>query len=90
MDAPSLSSYRYASVSSSSKATESIQRTSEAQPVERTRPTAASTPKTVEDALPEEAAVETCTVGVPLSDEHVTSDVELPPASGGVDTQKAA
>ena len=72
------------------KATESIQRTSEAQPVERTRPTAASTPKTVEDPLPEEAAVETCTIGVRLSDERVTSDVELPPASGGVDKQKAA
>jgi hypothetical protein len=72
------------------KATESIQRTSEVQPAEKTRLTAASTPKTVVDPLPEEAAAETCTIGVPLSDEHVTSDVELPPASGGVDKQRAA
>jgi hypothetical protein len=44
----------------------------------------------VEEPLSEDSATETCTIGVDIPDDQLTSDAQLPAASGGVDKPQAA
>jgi hypothetical protein len=43
-----------------------------------------------EEPLSEDSATETCTIGVDIPDDQLTSDAQLPAASGGVDKPQAA
>lgn len=66
-----------------------VQRQPESQPAAQEAAAVAEAAKS-EEALSEEAAAETCTVGIDVPDDHITSDSELPPASGGVAKAEAA
>jgi hypothetical protein len=72
------------------KPVEIAQRAPEQPPTAQPERTVRSEPEKDEDPLPEEGAAETCTIGIDLSDQHVTPDTDLPPASGGVAKPKAA
>jgi hypothetical protein len=66
-----------------------VQRAAEQQPLSPAAAVSIAVTKD-EDPLSEEGAAETCTIGVDLHDDQVTSDASLPPASGGVAKAKAA